>query len=87
MRAYMCTRTCRRVHIRIYTHICIYTHGDSRLPRLADVAQDIVYKVRSSEYDPIIRQGVRNRKAPQDILQYEAMKEKYESIKDMRCCH
>ena len=30
--------------------------------------KDVLYKVKSSEYDPITRQGVRNRKSPMDIL-------------------
>ena len=46
------------------------------------LSKDIVYKVKSSEYDPIVRQGVRNKKIPSEILAYEGIKDKYEKLKD-----
>jgi hypothetical protein len=40
-----------------------------------------VYKLRSSVYDQHIRNGVRNKKGVLDILEYEVIKEKWNSIK------
>ena len=48
----------------------------------ADFIEAIVYQVRSSEYNPIIKQGIRNKKTVMDILDYETLKEKWTVIKD-----
>lgn len=44
--------------------------------------EGIVFTVRTSEYSASLKAGLRSRKAPVDILEYESMKDKWATVQD-----